>query len=63
MTTKMMLTFVTVMTCVLLGATALDATAQFRVADFEYGSRFRLPDGTQLRSGTRPSGSCSRAAR
>ena len=47
MTTKMMLTFVTVMTCVLLGATALDATAQFRAADFEYGSRFRLPDGTQ----------------
>ena len=45
MHTKKMLTFITMMTCVLLGATALDVNAQFRAEDFEYGSRFRLSDG------------------
>ena len=54
MNTKEMLTFVTVMTCVLLGASALQANAQsaqaddrFKAEDFDYGSRFRLPDGQQ----------------
>ena len=32
---------------VLLGATAWQAEAQFRADEFDYGSRFRLPDGQQ----------------
>jgi len=42
---KKTLACVTMMTCTLMGATALDVNAQFSAADFEYGSRFRLPDG------------------
>ena len=49
MTTKQTLTFITVATCMLLGAIAQPAAAQtddpFRARDFDYGSRFALPDG------------------
>ena len=52
MNMKAVLTFVTVATCVLLGVTARHAEAQpaqaddrFRAQEFDYGSRFRLPDG------------------
>ena len=48
------LTLGTVATCVLLGVTAWQAEAQpaqagdqFTARDFDYGSRFRLPDGQQ----------------
>ena len=50
MNTKRMLTSVTVAACLLLGMTAQLAEAQndpFRAEDFDYGSRFRMPDGTQ----------------
>ena len=47
MTTNKKLTFVALMTCVLLGVTVLNANAQFRAEDFDFGPRFRLPDGQQ----------------
>ena len=51
MSTKQLFTVVTVATCILLGATAQYAAAQpdepFRARDFDYGSRFALPDGQQ----------------
>ena len=54
MHTKQTLTFVTVAAGILLAAMALPAAAQqgqaeqpFRAGDFEYGSRFELPDGEQ----------------
>ncbi len=54
MCTKQLRTFVTVTACILLGAVAQDAAAQpvqadppFRAGDFDYGSRFELPDGQQ----------------
>ena len=51
MSTKQLVTFVTVITCVLLGAMAQFAVAQpdepFRARNFDYGSRFELPDGQQ----------------
>jgi len=51
MSTKQLFTVVTVTTCILLGATAQYAAAQqdepFRARDFDYGSRFALPDGQQ----------------
>ena len=51
MRTKQLFTIGTVTTCLLLGATAHDAAAQpdepFRARDFDYGSRFVLPDGGQ----------------
>ena len=52
MSTKQLVTFVTVTTCMLLGAMAQFAVAQpdepFRARDFDYGSRFELPDGQQV---------------
>ena len=52
MNKKKILTFVTVATCILLGAISRHAEAQpaqaddpFKAQDFDYGSRFRLPDG------------------
>ena len=49
MSTKQRVTFATVTICVLLGAVAQFAAAQqdapFRARDFDYGSRFALPDG------------------
>ena len=49
MTTKQLCTVVTLTICLLLGATAYHAAAQqdqpFRARDFDYGSRFALPDG------------------
>ena len=51
MNIKMKLTIATALTSVLLGVTALPADAQqgqpFRADEFDYGSRFRLPDGQQ----------------
>ncbi len=49
MPTKRPVTVVTLTTCLLLGALAQFAVAQqdapFRARDFDYGSRFELPDG------------------
>jgi len=49
MPTKRPVTLVTLTTCLLLGALAQFAVAQqdapFRARDFDYGSRFELPDG------------------
>ncbi len=49
MTTKKLITVVTIATGLLLGATTHQAAAQqdqpFRAGDFDYGSRFALPDG------------------
>ena len=51
MRTKQLVAFVTVTTCILSSAMAHFAVAQpnepFRVRDFDYGSRFELPDGQQ----------------
>ena len=51
MNITMKLTITTALTSALLGLTALPATAQqgqpFRADEFDYGSRFRLPDGQQ----------------
>ena len=44
---KMLLTIVTVAMSVLLGAAAGQAEAQFRAEEFDYGSRFKLPDGQE----------------
>ena len=46
MSMKQLLTSVTITTCVLMGATVRDTAAQdFRADEFDYGSRFALPDG------------------
>ena len=52
MSMKRILTLMTLTACAVLAATALPAAAQqsgegFSAADFEYGSRFEMPDGTQ----------------
>ena len=51
MNIKRKLTIAAVLTTILLGVTALPADAQqgqpFRADEFDYGLRFRLPDGTQ----------------
>ena len=44
---KQTLAVLTLAIGVLLGVTAQQAEAQFRADDFDYGSRFRLPDGQQ----------------
>ena len=46
MSMKQLLILVTITTCVLVGATARDTAAQdFSADEFDYGSRFALPDG------------------
>ena len=45
MNTKTLTTLITLLTCVLIGAPAHDAVAQFSAADFEYGDRFKMADG------------------
>ena len=44
---KQTLAVLTLAIGVLLGVTAQQAEAQFRADDFDYGSRFRLPDGQE----------------
>lgn len=45
--TRKMLSTLTVALCALLGVAAGQAAAQFKAEDFEYGSRFKLPDGQE----------------
>ena len=45
MNTKTLTTLITLLTCVLIGAPAHNAMAQFSAADFEYGDRFKMADG------------------
>ena len=45
--TRKLLTIVTVALCALLGVAAGQASAQFKAEEFDYGSRFKTPDGQE----------------
>jgi len=45
--TRKLLTIVTVALCALLGVAAGQAAAQFKAEEFDYGSRFKIPDGQE----------------
>ena len=45
--TRKLLTIVAVALCALLGVAAGQAAAQFKAEEFDYGSRFKIPDGQE----------------